>query len=91
MYASIIRDYPFNPSAHQGYSYRVVKRNKRLFIEKLENGEEAYTPPDFVRENIRNREGLQELAAAMCATNPAAHIKLIIEFERTIYRPGIEA
>jgi hypothetical protein len=41
-------------------SYSVVKKNRRISIEK--DGEIVYTPPEFLRPLITSREVLQDLA-----------------------------
>lgn len=44
-------------------TFRVVKENKRLWIRCVENGENVYTPPNFVV--IPTRSALLELAYEM--------------------------
>jgi len=60
---------------------RVIKRNKRLMIQCLENGEILYCPPDFIRDKLKSREPLIELAEKMLTTDT---IKLIMEFEKKV-------
>lgn len=44
------------------HTHEVIKHHKRLYIRCNETGELVYTPPDFLRPYIRNREGLKKLA-----------------------------
>lgn len=41
-------------------TFEVVKRNKRLWIDRVEDARPFYTPPDFVK--LHSREPLIELA-----------------------------
>lgn len=67
------------------YTHRVVKRDKRLWIERLETGEVVYTPPDFLRSYIRDRNGLIAMAAEL--TTGTDYITAVIRFESGL-RPG---
>ena len=61
----------------------VEKRNKRLIIRCVETGEVVYTPPDFLRQQIRNRDGLRVLADRLTTewVNP---IRAIMDFETSL-------
>jgi len=59
------------------YTRRVVKHNKRLYVERVETGAKFYTPPDHV--HVHNRQALIDLAASMDTV--ASEIKRIVEFE----------
>lgn len=66
------------------FTYRVVKRHKRLWIERLETGELIYTPPNFLR--LVNRDGLVALAEHL--SNGGDYIKAVIAFESATPRKG---
>ena len=61
-------------------SHDVVKVNKRLFVRRVDTGELVYTPPDFLRHRIHNRQVIQVLADRMTRDWPAT-IRGIIDFE----------
>lgn len=54
---------------------RVVKRNKRLWIDN-DAGEAVYTPPDFIR--LQSRQPMHDLAASL-ANRP--YIDAVMDFE----------
>jgi hypothetical protein len=54
---------------------RVVKRNKRLWIDD-EDGTPVYTPPNFIR--LQTRDPLQRLANALALGD---YIGLVMKFE----------
>ena len=58
----------------------VIKRNQRLYIQCVETGAIVYTPPDFLRPKIRNRDMMLALARRLDREwfNP---IQAIVEFE----------
>lgn len=60
--------------------YKLVKRNKRFYIEN--DGVQVYTPPDFVAQFMRNREQLHNLVDAL--NNGTAEIKAIVAFESLV-------
>lgn len=60
--------------------YKLVKRNKRFFIEK--DGVSIYTPPDFVNRFIVNRNQLNELVTML--NNGTTEIKAIVAFESLV-------
>lgn len=63
-------------------TYDVVKRNKRLYIQRYEDKLLVYSPPDFIR--IPNRQALQDLADEFTQGRP--YIEAIMAFE-TAYSP----
>lgn len=67
-------------------SHVVIKRNKRLMIQCIETGEVVYTPPDFLRPFIHNRDKLNVLAARL-NREWIVPIPSIIDFETSL-RPG---
>lgn len=58
-----------------GSAMRVVKRNKRLWIDD-EDGNPVYTPPDFI--HLQSREPLKELAENF---RSRPYIDAVMEFE----------
>lgn len=74
-------DLPYTADDPTPHSYFVVKRNRRLSIQCLETGETAYQVPDWLSGFVRNRQGLNALAARM-STRPAdRHHQFIAAFE----------
>lgn len=63
-------------------AFSLVKRGGRLWV--YEDGEPLYTPPDFVRQAMRNRALLTELVDRLNAG--ASYIKSVVWFE-TATRP----
>lgn len=61
---------------------KVVKRNRRFYIE-TDEGRVVYTPPDFLRPYVRDREKLRQLAESLQA-DPEA-IKPIIAYESALH------
>ena len=61
-------------------THRVVKRNKKLVVICFETGDVVYTPPDFLRKKMVNRDRLEHLADRLNIEwlNP---IEAIMEFE----------
>lgn len=66
-------------------TYRVVKVNKRLWIEEVETDTLVYTPPDFMRHRLQSRQPMHDLAARFNETG-ARDIGAIVEFQ-TRYGP----
>ena len=65
------------------FTYNVVKRNKRLYIEQKETGELVYTPPDFIK--LHSRKPLLELADSLLhGANHPSFIKAIVAFETKV-------
>lgn len=57
--------------------HRVEKRNKRLWIVK--GDQLVYTPPDFIRPHLKNRESIVRLAERL--NNGDSYIDAVMEFE----------
>ena len=64
-------------------TFQVRKLNKRLHIWCVEDDRSVYTPPDFLRHLIRNREGMQALADRFCVEWQEP-IRAIMEFEASL-------
>lgn len=64
-------------------SHVVAKHNKRLVVRCVETSEVVYTPPDFLRPLIRNRDGLQTLANRL-TLEWARPIRAIMDFESSV-------
>lgn len=61
-------------------TFRVVKANKRLWIEAVETGERVYTPPEFMRHRLQSREPMHDLARRFTATG-RYDIGAVVDFE----------
>ena len=61
------------------WTHVVVKRNKRLFIGRLETGDTVYTPPDFIRPHMKSRDQLKVLAEKLTAGE--SYIDAVVAFE----------
>lgn len=66
-------------------TFRVVKADKRLWIECVETEKRVYTPPDFIRHRLQSREPMRDLAWAFMTVG-RRDIGAIVEFE-TRYGP----
>lgn len=64
--------------------FRVVKKQKRLYIEDSETMKLVYTPPQFISVKIKNRQDLDSLAKDLNEGVP--YIKAVVAFE-TKMRP----
>lgn len=62
--------------------YTLLKRNKRLHIIEVESDKSVYTPPDFLRNKIRDRTELQKVVDIFNEVGNYS-IKAIMEFEGT--------
>ena len=67
--------------------YSVIKRNKRLYIINSE-GEDYYSPPNFLRNRINRRQDLVDLCDKFNDTVESEHITLIMEFEKDVQAEG---
>lgn len=63
--------------------FEVRKVNKRLHVWDVAKDRSVYTPPDFLRPLIRNREVLQALAQRLVREWPNP-IEAIMEFETSL-------
>lgn len=57
----------------------VIKRNKRLWI--VNDNEDVYCLPDFLRNKLSSRKPLEDLAVALAATSIEDRILEIMKFE----------
>jgi hypothetical protein len=64
----------------QGGTFECVKHNKRLWIKHVESGELVYTPPDFIRSRIQDRDQMRVLARDLSEIG-RYDINTITEFE----------
>lgn len=65
--------------------FELVKLNKRLCVRLQSTGEVVYTPPDFLRPYIRNRDGMNALVTKF-DTAECPDIGAIMEFEASVPR-----
>ena len=47
------------------HTYKVIKKNKHLFLQCVETGELVYSPPNFLR--LTSRQDLQDLGDELTA------------------------
>lgn len=69
-------------------TYQLVKRYKRLCIILVETDKVVYTPPDFIRHRIRDRNSLQKVVDKFNEVGDYS-IKAIMEFEGTFSDPKV--
>ena len=50
-------------------TYKVIKRNSRLYIQCVETQEFVYTPPDFLRSHIHSRKPLEDACERLQTEN----------------------
>lgn len=60
-------------------TFEVVKKNKRLWIQRVETGELVYTPPNFI--SLHSREPLQHLARDLGQVPLSSGFQEIMRFE----------
>ncbi|USN13961.1 hypothetical protein PAPPERLAPAPP_02890 [Brevundimonas phage vB_BpoS-Papperlapapp] len=75
---------PYTKDDPAVFTYFVVKRNQTLSIQCVETGHTAYQVPDWLTGFVRNRQGLNALAARMTAKPVDRHHQFIAAFEAAV-------